>query len=52
MSASHSQSWISVDNLPAGKYTIEAHHNFSTKETGNMPFAVLTFGQTEKLALA
>jgi len=46
------QSWISVDNLPAGTYKIEANGAAKPSSSGDMPFAVLTFGETTKVTLA
>jgi hypothetical protein len=47
------QSWISVDNLAAGLYTIKAIQTgkVGTGNTGAMPFAVLTFGEKSELTL-
>jgi hypothetical protein len=45
--------WLKIDNLNAGTYTIRAYNkNGATiKNTGNMTFAVLTFGSQSKLKL-
>lgn len=47
---SRAQSWVSVDNLPAGKYTFAASYIPTPKYKGTMRFAALTFGEKDKLS--
>jgi hypothetical protein len=44
------QSWIVMNKLPADTYTIAATYSKSPVNTGKMPFALLTFGETSKVA--